>query len=124
MRGLRKSERVIPVRSRVGGAAGFASVRVRTRQHAGQGQSLDAAGSVASSQEQHLLQEQCLLFPGQLGLLGALAASVLHFQSKWGCCKLGLSLGMSWAVPWCVLLAFVSLITSGFVTGLAPSPLL
>lgn len=103
---LEKSERAIPARRRAGGAAGFTAVRVGAGWLAGWVQSLDAAGSVASSPG--LLQERRLLFPGQPGLPGALAGSVLHFQSKWGCCKLRLSLSMSWAMPWYVLLGFLS----------------
>lgn len=121
---LEKSNRVIPVCCRAGGAAGFASVWVRARQRAGLVQSLDATGSVASSHG--LLQEWCLLLPGQPGLLGASAASVLHFQSKRGCYTLRLSLSMPQSMPWFVLAWVpVSLITTSvFATGLTPTPLL
>lgn len=119
---LETSKRVISLCCRAGSAAAFASVWVRSGQCAGLVQSLDAAGSVASSHG--LPQEWCLLLPGRPGLLGASGASVLYFQSKWGCCKLRLSVSMSQIMPWSVLASVpISLITtSGFVTGLAPSP--
>lgn len=94
---LEKSERVIPACSRAGGAAGFASMQVRNGWRAGWAQYLDATGSMASSHG--FLQQQCLFFPGHLGLLGASAGSVLCFQSKWGCCKLRLSVMVAWAMP-------------------------
>lgn len=120
---LEKSERVIPACSRVGGPAGFASMQVRNEWRAGSVWSLNATGSMASSCG--LFQEQCLLFPGNPGVLGASAGSVLCLQSKWGCSKLRLSLMMACAMPRCVLPGFLGsslTTTSGFATGLAPSP--
>lgn len=103
---LEKSERVIPACSRAGGAAGFASMQVRSGWRAGWVQSLDATGSMASCHG--FLQEQCLLFLGHPGLLGASAGSVLCFQSKRGYCKLRLSVVMARAMPQCVLPGFMS----------------